>query len=1312
MEALDVKVLIICEIWLPAASDYMAIEGYRRRVSAHVRRGGGIGIWVRDDWGSELRKQLDIDHCLMITVAARGRKVLIIGGHMPQRNQAALMYKVLEQVKQCMEKVNVGFIIFMADWNRHLLQDAKLSKWLQDHHLHVVAQGEEPRLHKDWCVVHRSMAASEVAYLPELVDHPIVVAKCMQHMRSSGTGEETEGHPVSVKGWGEQDKRTYGDALEMLTSPAMTVEQWLQMNREVLAMTDAQRQCNRKGINVTDRLLFDMQSQGLAADRQQDMISEMVAEQRWAQRISDSQLLRTASYTRQLSQKLCVKAAKPFVALEKVWDPDTQRIVQGEMMKSVVAREAGRKNVHINGGRWPAWMGQEQQEVDDSVSKVMQASRQKEGQVTGKQSAKDVSYAFALGEVIDVLHTQANSTMTVDGLATALLKYAGVNVLAVMAQLLASDMRSLPAVMFIALHLPLRKKPGLEFNACLSQIVVTSAGLRVSQKATLMRLQRIVSPENLGNFQHAALPGLACTQLRRYMYTAMMIRLRQGHDIAVLFLDLSNGYGQTDRGLLKEQVQWTPELHRPLEQQMQQYQRLKVHVQTAAGRSAAYPVTSGVIQGGGMDPYFYVWNSKILKAGIDRSSAGKQLRLPDGRQICIRAGVVVLGILCNVLRKALNLPRRTPKLFFIADKGMGLSDPYAKLWENGFVELMRAANSRHEQVRVTTQQVLQDVWRQTPPATAIVTDYHHVCAWARSRSWVPELLENGVCGDEWTSRLTADDLVGIDTLLIVADTSGAEDRQRWGLACVVANVQGLVYEVFSAWIECKFTNSMLLEATALTEGINAMRRRLSSLGIKAMLLVVGADNKQAIERLSARTLTYRGGDIMDRLVADNVRAAQLFQVMYTWIPAQHDTGHRDRLSTLNKLVDKKSRTSQEKAEGDQWSWPNAWHDGETLGWKKDGILIVNVQLAVQAELKAWQPTVSESSTGIQPNAHVHYVHERAGLRRWWQASRLYHPRDMAAALLLSFYPSLRDLYSEDQDQQECPGCGEAADCAVQHRLQDCVFLRLNLETLMGRIHEVLWYKVWQGWLLEYPERRCSVVLQWCLPRDATRVMDAWKQRNVQAWPLYHASFPAEQCYQAMAALMQRGAGRMPAVVLHAIAEYARPVHQPHDDSIQAYRRKWLSSHPLVGAVEVKQDADAPECGVWVPVELLQALTAICPGLRAAAHPRANKQAVFLAEKPYREAYDRHISAQPRSRWQPRGNSSVSPRLRIHVARRPLTAAQQQSAGGSQVVEQRMVIGEFVVSLIARGAISLEILHRWDAVRRYLTDGPGSLVSCR
>ena len=90
--------------------------------------------------------------------------------------------------------------------------------------------------------------------------------------------------------------------------------------------------------------------------------------------------------------------------------------------------------------------------------------------------------------------------------------------------------------------------------------------------------------------------------------------------------------------------------------------------------------------------------------------------------------------MCNVLRKALNLPCRALKLFFIADKGMGLSDPYAKLWECGRVELMRAANSRDEQVSVSTQQVLLDVWCRAPPATAIVTDFHYVCTLLGTRA--------------------------------------------------------------------------------------------------------------------------------------------------------------------------------------------------------------------------------------------------------------------------------------------------------------------------------------------------------------------------------------------------------------------------------------------------------------------------------------------------------------------------------------------------------------------------------------------------
>ena len=519
---------------------------------------------------------------------------------------------------------------------------------------------------------------------------------------------------------------------------------------------------------------------------------------------------------------------------------------------------------------------------------------------------------------------------------------------------------------------------------------------------------------------------------------------------------------------------------------------------------------------------------------------------------------------------------------------------------------------------------------------------------------------------------------------------------------------------------CKFASSMLMEATALTEGVNAVAFRLRDLGVQSMLLLVGADNKQAVERLAARTITFRGGDLMDRMAADHIQAAQYFRLMYSWIPAQHDTGHQGLLSTLNKLVDKKSREAQATRQGPEWSWPQAWQDEDTLIWRKDGVLQLNLSRAIQAELQAWVPTVTTSTAKVKPNAHIPDIPERASLRRWWHASRLYHPRDMAAALLLAYYLSLRELYSDDQEQPDCPVCGDRPDCAVQHRLQECIGLHLTLETFLGCIkenvspllrHDVLWYRVWQGWLLESTGRGCCIVLQWCLPRDAVRVVTAWRQQGVIAWPLFHASFPSETCQQAMTEIMWKSTGRLPAIILHAIAEYARPHRRPQLASVQTYRRQWLWRLPVAGAAGVQSTRSTASRGLLVPLELIQVLASICPGLGAAIRGEAWGQEVFLEERPFTHMFDKLICAYPSSQWQFQ-QSPQDPSLRVHVARKPLTTPQQQSARSSQVVEQWMVVRQFVVLLVVRGSRSLEVVRRWDAVRQYLAEGPGILSSHR
>ena len=126
--------------------------------------------------------------------------------------------------------------------------------------------------------------------------------------------------------------------------------------------------------------------------------------------------------------------------------------------------------------------------------------------------------------------------------------------------------------------------------------------------------------------QHAILKGLNCQHLRRLTYTSIFTQLRDTEEILLMFLDLSNGYGQTDRELVTKQVTQGGNLQWAWRQQSQLYAHITAYVVTAMGLSMAYSVTGGLVQGGGMDPYFYIWNSLFL-AGPGIGEGGISLRL-------------------------------------------------------------------------------------------------------------------------------------------------------------------------------------------------------------------------------------------------------------------------------------------------------------------------------------------------------------------------------------------------------------------------------------------------------------------------------------------------------------------------------------------------------------------------------------------------------------------------------------------------------------------------------------------------------------
>ena len=51
--------------------------------------------------------------------------------------------------------------------------------------------------------------------------------------------------------------------------------------------------------------------------------------------------------------------------------------------------------------------------------------------------------------------------------------------------------------------------------------------------------------------------------------------------------------------------------------QNNQYQRMATYVVNAVGLSIAYSVKGGVVQGGGMDPFFYTWSSFIIACSVE-----------------------------------------------------------------------------------------------------------------------------------------------------------------------------------------------------------------------------------------------------------------------------------------------------------------------------------------------------------------------------------------------------------------------------------------------------------------------------------------------------------------------------------------------------------------------------------------------------------------------------------------------------------------------------------------------------------------------
>ena len=173
--------------------------------------------------------------------------------------------------------------------------------------------------------------------------------------------------------------------------------------------------------------------------------------------------------------------------------------------------------------------------------------------------------------------------------------------------------------------------PPFILNKATRCIIIESGVLRHRQRFQFRRGQRVLTPEVFGDAQYAVVKGLSPSHLRRVLYILQIQHVRAKRRLYLLKLDQSNAYGQTDLTALSRQASHDALWHWACQQSRKLYSRLLAYVVTVQGLTAAYSIASGLIQGGGLDPFWYVFYTALLVTALNAQCQQVPLKTISGQ---------------------------------------------------------------------------------------------------------------------------------------------------------------------------------------------------------------------------------------------------------------------------------------------------------------------------------------------------------------------------------------------------------------------------------------------------------------------------------------------------------------------------------------------------------------------------------------------------------------------------------------------------------------------------------------------------------
>ena len=632
----NAAIMALGEVWFEKEDVDMEIAGYRCIRGTPRGAGRWIIVWVRKDPGVETKVTVDTRHVLAVLVKRQVHHVMVAATHMPLRPERAAYTEELQHIiKLEAQHPGVAFI-GIGDWNRHALtHDETVAAW---HTLSsaVMETGMEGPLHKDWVMLPtKSASRQRVEYQDGVADHPLVAG--MLVLYAGGAAAQQFGYrPVSVARWADTHRRKYGDIMEALSYQPQPVASWLLVMREVMAAISQRLTEEALPEDLWDRLCERLQ-QRTASPRVLPTLEAQVARNKWLHLVRERQTLEQGILTGETMRVIRLKKPFGMWRVTKVWDSEQQRVVQGEAVLPVVAREAAHRHPVPVAAMAPWEVRQLQPAGDvntpeDAYTQVERARRRQQRVQSHGAIEAGVDYPYSVVETVGVIAEQKSNAAAMDGFVCKLQRQLGLRGILHMRAMLNAPYAELPPETLQAVHTPHKKpgKVGLDFNVISRPVLMETGPLRFKQKGHWGRVGRRIGSATLGHFQFAGVKGGDSNHLRRLVYTVALQHVLRHRQLVILLLDQTNAYGQLHRTGMSSLVESEPLMRWAWQEALYLLQALQVFVVTVYGLSPGYRIAGGAVQGGGMDPIFYIWFTLLLAVWFARSTAGVPIWTGDG----------------------------------------------------------------------------------------------------------------------------------------------------------------------------------------------------------------------------------------------------------------------------------------------------------------------------------------------------------------------------------------------------------------------------------------------------------------------------------------------------------------------------------------------------------------------------------------------------------------------------------------------------------------------------------------------------------